>query len=377
MEWILIDPAKTGLASIRCLNIIPTSQLLSPSIRSPNLPPINYFRSPNGNSRMWCPSCQAEVAAEVTVDNRRVRCATCGSEVALSPNLRTSVRTREARELLERWANDRQTINDPIPAAHFSDQGSSAPAHEAAPSPKTPSAGGEHRPKLKFRVDRAHTPPATAPEPVAETASEKAEQHILNVRARERAINEKSSFPAPERFSGPHASFDQEVRPVRSPRIHQRHAQPIAPPHFNVQSIIQHDEPTKTNWSSIAGQLLAYGGVALLTVGSSLVLWGYFGGPETYAPTGWLVTTAGQMLLFLGVVTLVSGGMEQTTEEVRKRIDHLGDRFLRYEQAAHQLRGPYVPAEHYDDPSLAEADEEAAYQESLRQQRGQSRGRRR
>jgi hypothetical protein len=175
-----------------------------------------------------------------------------------------------------------------------------------------------------------------------------------------------SSFPV-ERFSGPHASFNAEPQQtVRSPRIHQRHAMPVSPPHFNVQSVIQNEEPA-TNWTSIAGQLLAYGGVAMLTVGSSLVLWGYFGGPETYAPTGWLITTAGQMLLFLGVVTLVSGGMEQTTDEVRRRIEYLGDRFIRFEQAAHHLRGPYVPPQHYDDPSLADADDESIYEEQPRQ----------
>ncbi|MEI4884364.1 hypothetical protein, partial [Klebsiella pneumoniae] len=78
----------------------------------------------------------------------------------------------------------------------------------------------------------------------------------------------------------------------------------------------------------------AYIGVGGLTVGTALVLMGYFGGPASYATTGWLVTTAGQMLLFLGVVTLVSGGMEQTTQEVARRIDTIGERLVRIEQAA-------------------------------------------
>jgi hypothetical protein len=93
---------------------------------------------------------------------------------------------------------------------------------------------------------------------------------------------------------------------------------------------------------SLWGQLLAYGGVCLLTVGTALVLWGYFGGPTHYAPTGWLVTTAGQMLLFLGVVTLISGGMQQTTHEVSARVEHLGGRMIRIEQTAEKLlRGPH------------------------------------
>jgi hypothetical protein len=42
------------------------------------------------------------------------------------------------------------------------------------------------------------------------------------------------------------------------------------------------------------------------------------------------------MLLFLGVVTLVSAGMEQTTHEVARRIETLGQRLVRIEQAAWQ-----------------------------------------
>ena len=81
----------------------------------------------------------------------------------------------------------------------------------------------------------------------------------------------------------------------------------------------------------MAGQLCAYGGVGLLTCGTVLVLSGYFGGPSNYAPTGWLVAAVGQMLLFLGVVTLVSGGMEQTVDEVAWRIDFLAERIVHLE----------------------------------------------
>jgi hypothetical protein len=82
-----------------------------------------------------------------------------------------------------------------------------------------------------------------------------------------------------------------------------------------------------------AGQICAYLGVGGLTVGAVLVLVGCFGGPAQYAPTGWLVATAGQMLLFLGVVTLVSAGMEQTTHEVARRVDQIGARLDRIENA--------------------------------------------
>ena len=121
-------------------------------------------------------------------------------------------------------------------------------------------------------------------------------------------------------------------------------------PDFDLQWATQNNQPRNTNWVALAGQFLAYGGVLALTVGASLVLWSYFGGPPNYAPTGWLVTTVGQMLLFLGIVTLVSGGIEQTTEEVTRQIDTLGERIIRIEQASigHGLRGPTLPSDTFD-----------------------------
>jgi len=78
-----------------------------------------------------------------------------------------------------------------------------------------------------------------------------------------------------------------------------------------------------------------------------MVVWSYYGGPATYAPTGWLIATAGQMLLFFGVVTLVSGGLEQTTEQVNKRIEQLGDHIIRIEQAAREMNARGVPPAHF------------------------------
>ena len=109
-------------------------------------------------------------------------------------------------------------------------------------------------------------------------------------------------------------------------------------------------EPSASgSWSSMAGQFLAYAGVLGMTAGACMVVWSYFGGPAQYAPTGWLLATAGQMLLFFGVVTLVSGGLEQTTEQVNKRIEQLGDHIIRIEQAAREmnLRGGSIPPAHF------------------------------
>ena len=82
-----------------------------------------------------------------------------------------------------------------------------------------------------------------------------------------------------------------------------------------------------------------------------MVLVGYLGGPTHYAPTGWFTTTIGQMLLFLGVVTLVSAGMEQTTLEVTRRVDALGEQLGRLELTTEQ--------------ALSDADREAELQAEI------------
>jgi sulfite exporter TauE/SafE len=131
--------------------------------------------------------------------------------------------------------------------------------------------------------------------------------------------------------------------------LHRQHEYASSVPHFDVQNNLRDEDRKRTNWAAVVGHLLAYAGVGVLTVGTTLVVWSYFGGPPAYAPTGWLTCVAGQMLLFLGVVTLVSGGIEQTGEEVKLRIERLGERMVRIEQIAREqsLRGPSIPAAHY------------------------------
>ena len=102
--------------------------------------------------------------------------------------------------------------------------------------------------------------------------------------------------------------------------------------------------PRRTNVTSLIGQTLSYLGVLGLTIGTSMVILGHFGGYADYTPTGWLVTTVAQMLLFLGVINLVSGGIEQNNEDVSRRISALGEQLLRIEQSTATLRGPHPPA---------------------------------
>jgi hypothetical protein len=115
----------------------------------------------------------------------------------------------------------------------------------------------------------------------------------------------------------------------------------VPAPHLDVQEFIEHPEKSGRS-ESLWGQMLAYAGVGVLTVGTVLVLWGHFGAVPRYASTGWLVATGGQMLLLLGVVTLVSGGMQQTTHEVSRRVERIGERMIRMEQSTRDLlQGPH------------------------------------
>ena len=54
-------------------------------------------------------------------------------------------------------------------------------------------------------------------------------------------------------------------------------------------------------------------------------------------PTGWLIAAVGQMLLFLGVIALISSGLDQTSYEVGWRIDHLAEEVHSMSLALEQL----------------------------------------
>ena len=275
---------------------------------------------------MWCPSCRRDVAAADGLDGEAV-CVACGGPVAAGsgPGAGEPPAARRARELLDRWshlfeeggaAKLGEDLAEPEPAPR--------PQPKAAPEPKTAglAVAVAERPKRvrpprtqppEWRVDAAHGTPAEA--------------------AAARSAGPASPMPAPHRV------------PASAPRIHAGHAAGPAAPHFDpVAAGTFGGGPART--SGPLGQALAYAGVLGLTVGGAFVIWSYFGGPATYAPTGWLLTVAGQMLLFLGVVTLMSSGMERTTHEVRTRIETLGGSLARIEQAQKQaMKAPHIPAE--------------------------------
>ena len=287
---------------------------------------------------MWCPKCQTEVAVEVSADIDQLSCTTCGSTLTSAALNAGTDRPRDAQALLRRWSSNHLTdpfgpvsagkTKSPAEPSVREGEGQSVPVGPTAKSRLAHSPGVESQrpetagPKPRFRIDGMHAAGATS----------------------------AGEAPAVEK-----ASAEKSAPPPAGERTDSRHDSLVRGPHWSTSSLISSElqEERGTNWVGLAGQLAAYAGVLGLTIGTTLVLWGYFGGPVGYTTTGWLVTTAGQMLLFLGVVTLVAGGMEQTTEEVARRIDVLGEKILRFEQASreHALRGPSIPAENFADDS--------------------------
>jgi hypothetical protein len=258
---------------------------------------------------MWCQKCTADVAAMASSDNERLFCTSCGTElprpaaatapIEASAAKGTTGSTRspsDPRELLARWARE-----DALGSLDLS-----------LPSGKPTERQG--RAQLRFDAPHGMAAPQT-----------RAFEHPT-----------RQELPTPPRITASRAN----EAPLHDLTIHPAHG--LNPPHFTavpVSSPVPAADRS-SRWVTFVGQIFAYFGVGGLTVGTVLVLMGYFGGPASYATTGWLVTTAGQMLLFLGVITLVSGGMEQTTQEVARRIETIGERLGRMETAA---RGPAVP----------------------------------
>src|SRR5690349_8101840 len=68
---------------------------------------------------MWCPSCSADVAAELTADERRFLCTRCQTELGLTaatvrpPVTKPAAAERDARELLARWSAD-TLLDEPL-----------------------------------------------------------------------------------------------------------------------------------------------------------------------------------------------------------------------------------------------------------------------
>ncbi len=280
---------------------------------------------------MWCASCKADVAAEVTAETGRVRCAQCGTELAQAHAIRE--RTKDAREILQRWSN--KSLLDPYGPLPGSRSRQTAPQPTAQPTANTaPPADHESQSTTARPTQPANT---QEPEPV-----ERQSPLNVQVKAKTRSIRIDAAEPV-ENITATRSHRTRSQRRPAQRFIDGSHGHQLAGPHFEMAPV------KRSNWTITAGQWLAYIGVLALTIGTAVVVYGHFGGYSNYTPTGWLITTVGQMLLFLGVINLVSGGMEQSNDEVSQRIEILGEQLLRIESRAESLRGPKIDPRAYAD----------------------------
>ena len=244
----------------------------------------------------------------------------------------------------------------PVPPRrpHFATPGAEAdktPAAQKKPElPSTSTAATKAAAIRPIEPIKATPPEAVKlgpPEPVLKAAPERVP--VANAIETPSVVDEPELTDSPPERREPTHVAPRANRPAAASRAKQHRLDPahesLIGPHFDLQAYLSQDSRKPGRSESMWGQVLAYLGVGLITVGTTLVLWSYFGKSvqhAAYAPTGWLICTVGQMLLFLGVTTLISGGMQQTSHEVTRRVEYIGDRMLRFEQSAEQLlRGPH------------------------------------
>lgn len=284
---------------------------------------------------MWCAQCRSDVATEVSDDGQSLLCTTCGGEVRKVhlPSLHPEIRS--ARDLLARWTHE-DLLDAPTADASLE-----AEFDLTAGGAELDDAARDDGVELAADLD------SSVPAPRSSTTWRVDSAHPSGGLRRSAGAVGPPPEPRPSGAQPSHDRWDA--------------GHPALPaPHFDVTAAIS-DGRQSGKGEATWGQLLAYAGVGVLTVGTALVLWGYFGGPANYAPTGWLIATAGQMLLFLGVVTLVAGGMQQTAHEVSARVQLLDHRMIRIEESTQQiLQGPHFGrASETDSQRAAAADEES------------------
>ncbi len=277
---------------------------------------------------MWCVTCKADVAAQVSAETGRVQCAACGAELAQAQAI--SQRTKDAREILERWSNkSMQDQYGPLPKVRA--QLTDLPAPDKTPVPGT---AFEQNPNTEQPMERGQ-----------ETHGREHAPKPVNTATRSIRIDRPTGVGEVTQTAGRQRAQRRAV----SRHLDGPHGKELNGPHFQMAP------PKQPSWAITTGHWLAYTGVLGLTIGTAVVVGGYFGGYSNYTPTGWLIVTVGQMLLFLGVINLVSGGMEQSSDEVAHRIEVLGERLMRIEATTEAaLRGPKIPADRYAEGEVAE-----------------------
>lgn len=340
---------------------------------------------------MWCDHCQADRAAEANAETQEVTCATCGARLTSQQFGKLDLQMQKARELLDRWSKEPLLEPySPLPdkhAAHLpeirdleSTESDVKPIFEKLIDPdeeetnaEFPSMGDQFEQLLektrqtKMRYDLAHgsdrEDQIKKVHPEADSKIEppgrEHKDSLLTATLPTPPLTETpiDELPATEPVAQLQSAIPSEQIHDKKPnsKIHRTDPPPpqTAPAtHLNIQQLIEErleHKTRKVDWMMMVGQWLAYLGVLAMTAGAAVIVFGYFGGAEGMTPRGWMLTTAGQMLLFLGIVTLISSGMERSSEEITDRIDLLGEQLFRLESEArkHFVKGPKLSPENY------------------------------
>ena len=322
---------------------------------------------------MWCANCQADVAAEVTANEHRILCASCGSDLSNGTQTTITPQARQAQQILDRWSH--QSMSVPAsPAVSVSHSAEASLNPEPIPDAAAVSESNENLSPERVLDDAVSQPDQTdAPvgemadtAPAASAAVEQIEVPIsdeadqakqaapsqsIETQHVDRPTNEESSSTTSDtqresatlRFDAPHMAPPRSNHgSISEPNVQRPArrvvAQPVVPdtpvsdrvaaehpPLFNVRNFdaqleISRRQQRQAKWVASTAQFLTYCGIGGLTVGTSCVIWGYFGNVASYLPLGWLVLSFGQMLLFLGMVTMVSCSVEQSNTDLTRQL---------------------------------------------------------
>lgn len=304
---------------------------------------------------MWCSHCQADVAGEMSPGSNRVLCTSCSTELSSSATAgKLDGKARNARQLLERWS--RNDLPDPFAGPHVSPvaQPSSRrpvvtlPIVEADELPVTPS-----RDDSDSEVAPVQSAPIEEPGDAKNVAPSRESIHESPVQdtTERRATIPLRSMPTDDKRT-PTGAFTfepDEVEPRKTFRL------PAIPMITGLRV-----KQVSANAQVTFGQLMAYLGVAGLTIGGTLGVWGYFGGPAGYLSTGCLVALIGQMFLFLGIATLIAGSLEQSNCEMVVRSEKLLSRIDDLEKAVLATHESQSSGENRTRPGMAGASEPAS-----------------
>lgn len=237
---------------------------------------------------MWCEACHSDTTARVSIDNTSLHCATCGGEIRSTAAAAPKANVVHPHDVLARWARDELL---------------SGPNRQPAPAAS----------------QKLTSEPIVQPVPVAQRESDRTDAAKTHVAAEYRHPVDRllaGEYPTDQQ----HTDFAEGHESFACSPVSQRS---IVTSEHSLSTQRATLDAQRAEWLATAGQYLAYAGVAVLTVGGGIVLWSHFAAVPAVTPTGWLLCLLGQMLLFLGVVTLVAAGLEQIRGEVRHQYQQI------------------------------------------------------